>query len=656
MSRCRWHGSVQDFIDSTRPTTVDRLVERLGGAGSFTRDDAHRRGETGSWTQSLPRVAALLRRAGLEGAHVILEYNPYQSGRARVDVIVAGLSPARRRTYVVLEVKQWSIGVRDPESGRVRGTGARYEKPEGLQDPYEQASDYAAFIRNYTDGMHEDEVVVVPVAYLHNATEDSVRTLLTGDWQQERLVFTGDVGSEARFVETLKSWFATDGDHAAVGRALIEAGYRQAPALLEAASEILTNPENYPMSDEQRGIHAKVLHAIQMALSDSADRDRAIIVINGGPGTGKTWIAMHLLGSNAQAGRQISYATNSSSLRTALAQRARQGMRVLGRPVDALITSARTYWGKERWRNPLDVLLVDEAQRIAEYTVRTGHANAKAVQLELEQGRITQLYELAKSAKVLVLFIDEDQSITPKDDCSVERIKEVALRIGASYQEFALTEQHRSGGSEAYEAWVDALLEGRPKAWNDESTFEVRLAETLEELESVTFDETGNGADSGARLLAGFCWDWKRWPQGARSIDDVPFDIQIGDWKKRWNLRNGIDGYPADSSWASKATGKEQVGSVFTAQGFEFGRCGVIIGPDFRWDPASDEWVVDLSQTKYGQLAAAARRAADPEAEADAEDLVRNHYRVLLTRAMAVTTIYATDAATRAKLAQLINP
>jgi DUF2075 family protein len=651
MSRCRWHGPAQDFINATEPAMIDRLVQRLATPGAFARADAERRGETGSWTQSLPRVAEVLKRAGLGNAHVILEYNPYQSGSARVDVIVAGLSPACKPTYAVIEVKQWSAGERDPESGRIRGTGARYETPEGLRDPFEQARDYAAFIRNYTDGMHDEEQVLIhPVAYLHNATVDSVSTLLGDD---QRHVFTGDEG-EARFVETLKSWFAAEGAHAAVARALLVARYRQAPALLDAASKILTNPENYPMSDEQGEIHAKVLHAIQEALSNSAKR--AVIVINGGPGTGKTWIAMHLLGSNAQAQRQISYATNSSSLRTALTQRARQGLRTFDRPVAALITSARKFWDEEQWRNPLDVLLIDEAHRITEYTVRNGHANGRALQQWLEEHGITQLYELANSTKVLVLFIDEDQSITPKDDCSINRIKNVAETVGASYQEFALTEQHRSGGSEAYEAWVDALLEGNPKAWNDESTFEVRVAETLEELESVTFDENGNGADSGARLLAGFCWDWKQWPQGARSIDDVPFDIEIGDWKKRWNLRNGIDGYPAGSSWASKASGAEQVGSVFTAQGFEFGRCGVIIGPDFRWDPESDEWVVDVSQTRYGQLLAAARRAADPEAEADVEDLIRNHYRVLLTRAMAATTIYATDPATRAKLAELVNP
>ena len=135
MTRHRWHGSAQQLIDSTRPGTVDRLVEQLAPPNSFARAHAHRRGETGSWTNSLPRLADVLQRAGLEQLAVVLEYNPYQSGNSRVDAILAGRSPAGEATYVVVEMKQWSAGERDPETGRIRGTGARYETPEGLKDP-----------------------------------------------------------------------------------------------------------------------------------------------------------------------------------------------------------------------------------------------------------------------------------------------------------------------------------------------------------------------------------------------------------------------------------------------------------------------------------------------------------------------------------------
>lgn len=643
-SRCRWHGPAHEFISSCAPEPLKRLVENLGPKGGL-RSDWHARGESASWANSLPRLARILERAGLHDCHVILEYNPYQMGRARVDVILAGSSPENRDSYVVLELKQWSKCDLHPIDGRVRGTGAKYEGTEGLDDPHAQARRYATFIRNYTAGMDDDDVVFHAAAYLHNASTPGLASLVAHDWDSERHLFAGDSEGERTFIDRLHDWIdpAVPGD--AAGSRLLEAEYEQAPALLEVAAELLTDRDRYPLSDEQNEIFAKILQHIHSALKPTADRREAVIVVKGGPGTGKTWIAMHLLGANAKAGRQVSYATNSTSLRAALGKRAREGMKVLGRPVDALITSARTYWDDSRWHKPLDVLIIDEAHRIAEFTVRAGHHNAADLQKRLVKDNITQAYELKKSARVIVAFIDEDQAITPDDNCTVSDLELVAKRVGASFEELELTEQHRSGGSEAYEQWVDALVAGKPIPWVDEPTYKVMVADSPEELEQLT-----QPSGTSARLLAGFCWTWQKWPNSAAAIEDIPYDIRIGNWQKRWNLRKPIGGYPKDTEWASKDSGAYQVGSVFTAQGFEFERCGVIIGPDFRWDEGSDRWIISPNAMRYEKLlrALASKR--------ELRERVRNHYRVLLTRAMKTTIIYSTDAATRRKLAELVNP
>lgn len=384
---------------------------------------------------------------------------------------------------------------------------------------------------------------------------------------------------------------------------------------------------------------------MQNGLSATARRSRSIIAVKGGPGSGKTWLAMHLLGVNARAKRQVSYATNSTSLVAALKKKARKELTSL--PVDGLVTSARTYHREEDWRDPLDVLVVDEANRLTEYTITGGHNNSRERQEYLEEHGITALFELHKSSKTLVLLIDEGQATTPRDFCTLTDIKEIADEVGASFSEFELTEQHRSGGSEAYERWVNDLVAGCSTPWTDDDHYNLRLANNPSELQELVVDSSNGNT---GRLLAGFCWDWQKWPPSPESIDDIPYDIVIDDWKARWNLRNSIDGFPKDSDWASDEKGAVQVGSVFTAQGFEFPRCGVIIGPDFRWDPGQSEWVVDVSQSRYSMLRSAYKRR--PEVE----NLIRNHYRVLLTRAMEETIVYSTDPATQTKLAELINP
>jgi len=108
MARCRWNGSAADFAQVTSPATIGHLVDRLAPAPKSAAARSLSRGESGSWAQSLPRMAAVLQRAGLPEVRVLLEYNPYQAGHARADVILAGVGSCGHDTYVVCELKQWS--------------------------------------------------------------------------------------------------------------------------------------------------------------------------------------------------------------------------------------------------------------------------------------------------------------------------------------------------------------------------------------------------------------------------------------------------------------------------------------------------------------------------------------------------------------------
>jgi hypothetical protein len=283
---------------------------------------------------------------------------------------------------------------------------------------------------------------------------------------------------------------------------------------------------------------------------------------------------------------------------------------------------------------------------LEEWTVVGAHNNSRARQNHLEANNFTQLFELKKSAKVLVLFIDEDQASTSKDFVTIERSREIADRTGASFDVLELTEQHRSGGSQAYEAWVDALVDGKPTVWHDEDNFTVSVADSPEELEEVVLD---GSADGEARLVAGFCWDWRKWPK-IDSIHVLPFDIEIGDWKKHWNLHKALDGYPKDTDWARKPSGAAQVGSIFTAQGFEFTRVGVIVGPDLVWDEAVERMAVHMEASRYAKLVQLPSRSPQEDVR------IRNQYRVLLTRAMRSVVLYSTDPDTRALLKRIVNP
>ncbi|GIG86098.1 DNA/RNA helicase domain-containing protein [Plantactinospora endophytica] len=646
MRQARYVAPIAEFIGATRPQTIERLVRNLRGSALPDRWDS--KGESGSWARSLPALADLLEAAGLQRSWIAVEYNPFQAGSGRADAVVMGIGSDGRLTYLVVELKQWQAAAWDAVHERVTGTGSRYEGTGGLRHPYRQARDYAWFVRNFTEGMHDEAGVrIEAAAYLHNANAGPISTLRTAGDEEGRGTFSGDGEGRNRFLQLLQKLFDASGDGRDAKDRLLEARYAQGPAVLEAAAQIFSDRSQYPLTDEQHGVFATIQNAVSDALNVTADRSHAVIVVKGGPGTGKTWIALHLLGANAHAGRQISYATNSSSLVQAL-KRSTNFRKTFGvGQANKLITSARTYWDKTRWVQPLDLLVVDEAHRLERYTVREVHNNRPEVQRHLEVNNITQLFELKKSARVLVLFIDEDQASTYRDFATIEHAREIANRTGASFEVLELQEQHRSGGSQTYEAWVDALLDGTPTAWQDEEAFTVQVANSPEDLEELVL---GDPSARSARLMAGFCWKWLPWPKSPKAIAEIPHDIEINGWRKRWNLRNSIDNFPKDSAWAHNSNGADQVGSVFTAQGFEFDRCGVIIGPDLVWSDPVQRLTVQIEASHYKKLVQLCRQ--DPTEEVR----IRNQYRVLLTRAMSSVVLYSTDPATQALLKRIVNP
>jgi DUF2075 family protein len=187
------------------------------------------------------------------------------------------------------------------------------------------------------------------------------------------------------------------------------------------------------------------------------------------------------------------------------------------------------------------------------------------------------------------------------------------------------------------------LVPGGPVDWTGDPAFEVQIAESVEELEASLAAKLRSGY--GARMAAGYCWPWSD-PRQDGSL--VP-DVEIDGWARPWNLKGdrAVGGAPPAALWASDPAGFGQVGCIYTAQGFEYDWSGVIIGPDLVW--------------RDGQLRSRRAYNKDPDfrnhrrvSDFEFDTLVRNVYKVLLTRGMIGTVIYATDPETRHWLRSLV--
>jgi len=234
-----------------------------------------------------------------------------------------------------------------------------------------------------------------------------------------------------------------------------------------------------------------------------------------------------------------------------------------------------------------------------------------------------------------VFFIDDNQVVRPNEIGSVEYLKRYAEKYNCKVFEYELEAQFRCNGSDAFVNWVNNTLGIKRTAnviWEQHEEFDFRILSSPEELERAIREKVAQGFTG--RLTAGFCWDWSM-PDEHGNLKE---DVVIGDFKRPWNARPEAKrlakGIPPASLWAYDPNGINQVGCIYTAQGFEFDYAGVIFGLDLRYDFDKQKWVGDKTQS------------ADTVVKRSKEkftDLVKNTYRVLLSRGMKGCYVYFMD-------------
>ncbi|MFS4108117.1 DNA/RNA helicase domain-containing protein [Streptomyces sp. PD-S100-1] len=580
--------------------------------------------EVRSWERSIPALAGVLNDAGLGEVEVMLEYAlPLNSKRA--DAVLAGVHPVTGEpSYVVVELKQWSQAEPDEDDPALCRIDA-YAHP--VLNPIEQVRRYCEYLVNFNGAVAEHPSRVSGVAYLHNATEFGVGALRAVELDNRGQLFTGERRGE--FIDHLRSRLsdkvpgARPADELQAGRTV------PSKQLMSVAAQEVREREQFVLLDEQQVAYRMVLNAVRKAKQSD---HKEVVVVTGGPGTGKSVIALSLLGELYRQGVPALHATGSQSFTKTMRKVA--GTRK--REVQDLFKYFNSFMTAEK--NALDVLICDEAHRIRETSANrytpAAHRTGKR-----------QIDELIDVARVPVFLLDEHQVVRPGEMGTVEEIKAAAATKGLECHVVPLESQFRCGGSDAYLRWVVRLLglqPGGPVVWEPDDRMQLLVADSPQQLEE--FLEARRAQGYGARMSAGYCWPWSPEPKPG---DPLPADVSIGDWARPWNLRGerSVSGAPPSALWATDPAGFGQVGCVYTAQGFEYDWSGVIIGPDLVW--RGDRWVTDRTASKDPVF----RKSTS---DADVDRLIRNTYKVLLTRGMIGTIVYSTDPETREKLRELV--
>ena len=610
-------GTTSDFVaDATRNNIARRLET------AFVEHFRHRPSpaEVRSWEESLARLGLVVNSAKLTDHGIFLEYQLPQNSR-RIDALITGLDNDQRENAVIVELKQWQKSEASDAEAMVT-TWLGGELRDTLH-PSVQARGYRDYLADMHSAFHEepDPILLSACAYLHNyraLSDDPIRAAKFQDSVSQAPLFDADQGAELEdfLVARLKC-----GHGIPVLHRIEESKLRPSKKLLEHISAIVDGEPRFVLLDEQRVVFERALAEAKRGFSDLRKR---VVLVQGGPGTGKSVLAANLLGKLSKAGLNTQYTTGSKAFTETL-------RKILGSRAAAQLTYSNNYIKSEP--NSVDVLICDEAHRIREKSTTRFMTKAQIAAMP------PQIDELLIAAKVSVFFIDDLQVVRPGEAGSAELIRAAAKTIGADLKEYQLEAQFRCAGSDAFVNWVDNTLGIRPTAnqiWNrKDEAFDFRIFRSVEALDLAIKERSTPG--SSARLVAGFCWPWSKALSDGSLVDDVV----IGKFRRPWNAKPESKklavGIPKAPLWAHEPGGINQVGCVYTAQGFEFDYVGVIWGRDLRFDLSTQKWIADRTFSKDNVV----RRSGDAFAA-----YVRNIYRVLLSRGLKGCYVYCEDEET----------
>ena len=618
-----YNGLKSDFMADTENDVLetklyDTIKQKMNRSTGLS--------ELNSWRNSLKEMYITLNDSAIPSdAGVAIEYNIPQTSK-RVDFLISGYDDNNKGNVIIIELKQWE------QLQAVEGHEAIVETYTGganrrVVHPSYQAWSYAALIKDYNQYVQDEDVELHPCAYLHNyprKDNDPLDAKQYEDILSDAPAFTyGQRDALRNFIK--KNIKTGDGEDTLVK---IEHGkIKPSKQLQDSICGMLKGNKEFIMLDEQKVVYETILN---LSTKCQKDNKKRTIIVEGGPGTGKTVVAINLLAELTKRDQFAQYVSKNSAPRIVYGYKLKGSMK--RNSVDNLFKGSGCY--TDAPLNSIGTILADEAHRL----------NEKSGMFQ-NMGE-NQIKEIIHASRCSVFFIDESQRVTTSDIGSVEEIEKWAQKEHSEVFRMELISQFRCNGSDGYLAWVDDVLQIRDTANYDLEgiDYDIRICDSPMEMEHIILEK--NSIRNRARILAGYCWNW---PKATRN--DVNYhDIKIGDYGISWNLDGG-------DAFAINPDSVHEAGCIHTSQGLEFDYVGVIIGDDMRYE--NGEIITDYSKrAKTDQSMKGIKGIAKnnpQEANRLADEIIKNTYRTLMTRGMKGCYVYCTDSKLSEYLKERLN-
>lgn len=602
-----YQATKHQFLDDNDNRNIEDVINAayVQKMGRYASD-----AEFKSWAASLREMSRVLRDPQIpDDIGVGVEFGIQQTAK-RIDFILSGADDAGTPHVIIVELKQWSSAKLSDRDGLIVANRGGRAETEGPHPSY-QAWSYAALLNGFNEAVYESGTALQPCAYLHNYRDDGIiRDARYAPYLDKAPVFLKGEDELKRLRDFIKK-HVKKGDKGELLYKMENGRIRPSKMLADSLAKMLKGNQEFVLVDDQKVVYETCLARAEQA---SATR-KQVVIVKGGPGTGKSVVAVNLLVALTKRGQVTKYVSKNAAPRAVYAKKLAGQVRKI--EVGNMFSGSGGFHNAEP--NVFDTLVVDEAHRLNAKSGLYGNLGEN------------QVMELIRSAKCTIFFVDDDQIVTLADIGHTRELMHWANAAGAEITTLELSSQFRCGGSDGYIAWLDNWLGIRETANTDfdRDSFDFRIVDSPVELHDLIREK--NKVNNRSRVVAGYCWDWK-----SKKNPDA-YDIVIPEfgYQAQWNL--DVDG----SLWILAKDSVEQVGCIHTCQGLELDYVGVIIGPDLDFnDGRLTTYPKKRSKQDRSIRGYASQLKKDSNISDRVDLIIRNTYKTLMTRGMKGCFVY----------------
>lgn len=600
-------------MDFIQETTCNMIASDLSNAyfnyfGFYPSDNERR-----SWHNSLRAIKDVFQSSCLNNQGVSLEFFLPLSSK-RLDCMVTGRNEEDKESALIIELKQWEE-TKSCDSNNEIITWLNGNMEEILH-PSAQVKGYKDYLQSFVEEFYKQNPIKLDsCVYLHNYEFIKNDPILDHKFDQiindSPLFGQNDFDKLTQYVKKEIS----HGEGMSILKKINQSKKKPSKKLLDEAYNTIHSNPTYTLIDEQQIVYDHVITTIKKALTNNSKKH--VIICKGGPGTGKSVIAINLLAELTKKGKWAEYVTGSASFTQSYKKAIGGNAKNLFRYTNSYVEQADT----------IDCLIVDEAHRLREKAPAGGFFS------RVYSGK-PQVQEIIDACHVAVFFIDDEQQVKPDEIGTSKYIKDHALSLGCDVWEEELQVQFRCSGNDGFVQWLDNTLALRRTAnvmLEKRKDFDVQIFDDPKSMEDALRVKMAEG--NTARIASGFIF---KWSTEENKDGTMPLDVVIGNYMRPWNLRKQKAGMPASTLWAYNPKGFDQIGCIYSCQGFEFDYIGIIFGNDIFYDFDKGDWIPKREHCFDLSI----KRVHDDEKYMK---LVKNIYRVLLSRGMKGCYIYFID-------------